>query len=66
MEPIRNKPKWKDWIATALLFVISLGLFMEGGARLSLSVGRLRHRILGYDSSSYRLQWIGLHRIHLE
>jgi hypothetical protein len=66
LKPIRNKPKWKDWIAQALLFVISLGLFMEGGTRLALWSGWLRHRILGYDNSSYRLQWIVLHRIHLE
>lgn len=39
---------------------------MEGGARLALSIGRIRDRITGFDNSSYRLQWIRLHRSHRE
>ncbi len=34
--------------------------------RLAMRSGWLRRQILGYDNSSYRLQWVVLHRIHLE
>jgi hypothetical protein len=62
----REKPKWKDWLAKAILFLVTLAVSAEGGARLVLSIHALRRRVTGFDDSSYRLQWIGLHRMHLE
>ncbi|HMD97579.1 MAG TPA: SGNH/GDSL hydrolase family protein [Terriglobia bacterium] len=64
IEPAPNKPKWRDWISKGLIFVLSLSLFMEGGARVALSIHPLRRRIVGYDNSSYRLQWIKIHQEH--
>jgi hypothetical protein len=58
--------KTLSWIPKVLLVFISLTIFMEGGARLALSVGPLRRRITGFDDSSYRLQWVKLHQIHQE
>jgi len=54
------------WVSKILLCVITLAVFMEGGSRLVLSISRLRQRVTGFDDSSYRLQWIRLHRIHQE
>ena len=54
------------WVSKILLCVITLAVFMEGGSRLVLSINRLRQRVTGFDDSSYRLQWIRLHRIHQE
>jgi hypothetical protein len=64
--PFSMKPKYGGWIAKSLIFLLSLAVFMEGGARLALSIGRIRNRITGFDNSSYRLQWIRLHRFHRE
>jgi hypothetical protein len=58
--------KTLSWIPKVLLVFISLTIFMEGGARLALSVGPLRRRITGFDDSSYRLRWVKLHQIHQE
>jgi len=66
VEPAAEKPERMVWIFKVLLFVVALVVFMEGGARLVLVIHPLRKRIAGYDNSSYRLQWIGLHKIHLE
>jgi len=55
-----------SWLSKLLLCVITLAAFMEGGSRLVLSINRLRQRVTGFDDSSYRLQWIRLHRIHQE
>lgn len=65
-EPVPKKPRRQSWIAETLLLVVSLFVFMEGGSRLALSTNPLRRRITGFDDSSYRLQWIRLHRIHQE
>lgn len=65
-ESATKKSNAAGWIPKVLLFVISLAIFMEGGARLTLSVGPLRRRITGFDDSSYRLQWIKLHQVHQE
>jgi GDSL-like lipase/acylhydrolase family protein len=65
-EPGTWKPKLRGWIAKALLFVITLLVFMEGGTRLVLSINPLRRRVAGFDDSSYRLQWVRLHREHRE
>ena len=66
IESAPNKPKWLGWMSKALLFIVSLLVFMEGGARIALSLNPLRRRITGFDDSSYRLQWVRLHRIHEE
>jgi hypothetical protein len=62
MKPVTSKSEWKNWIARFLILFLSLAVCMEGGARLALSIGRIRDRITGFDNSSYRLQWISLHR----
>lgn len=46
--------------------VITLGIGLEGGSRVILSVDRLRRRAIGIDDSSYRLQWIKLRKEHQE
>src|SRR5579864_6199611 len=61
MKPVTNRSKWEKWIARFLILFLSLAVSMEGGARLALSIGRIRNRITGLDNSSYRLQWIRLH-----
>jgi len=66
VERVAKRPTWIIWAFRVLLGLISLAIFMEGGARLVLSVHGLRRRVTGFDNSSYRLQWVGLHRIHLE
>ena len=65
-ESVVKKPNPLGWIPKVLIFALSLFIFMEGGARLALSVGPLRRRITGFDDPSYRLQWIKLHQIHQE
>jgi GDSL-like Lipase/Acylhydrolase family len=55
-----------SWIASVLLMIVTLGVCLEGGSRILLSVDRLRGRIAGIDDSSYRLQWIQLRGGHLE
>jgi len=62
MKPSGNKPARHGWVAKVLILVVSFLVFMECGARLVLSVGFLRRKITGIDDSSYRLQWIRLHR----
>jgi len=66
IETAKSKPKSGGWISKALLFVITLLVFMEGGTRLVLSINPLRRRVTGFDDSSYRLQWVRLHREHRE
>jgi hypothetical protein len=66
LEPTTTAHSRAKWIPKMLLFVLTLAIFMEGGARLVFSVNRLHRRIAGFDDSSYRLQWISLHRIHQE
>jgi hypothetical protein len=63
---VSKNPKQQGWISKALLFVVSLLVFMEGGSRMALSINPVRRRITSFDDSSYRLQWIRLHRIHEE
>ena len=65
-EPVTKTPNRGGWVSKFVLFVVSLAIFLEIAARLFLSVNPVRRRILGSDSSSYRLLWIGLHRLHLE
>ena len=64
--PIKGAMKGSSWIAKALLFILTLAICMEGGSRALLSVDRLRRRVTGFDDSSYRLQWVRLHRVHQE
>jgi len=66
IKPVTKKRKWRGWVSKVLILVISLFVFMEGGARLILSINPLRRRVTGIDDSSYRLQWIRLHREHQE
>lgn len=61
-----ENPKQSSWASKILLCVITLAIFIEGGSRVVLSINRLRQRVTGFDDSSYRLQWIRLHRIHQE
>jgi hypothetical protein len=65
-ESIPAKSKWQGWLSKALLFIVSLLVFMEGGARIALWINPVRRRITGFDDSSYRLQWVRLHQIHQE
>ncbi len=65
-QAVRETAKQSRWVSKLLLCVITLAVFMEGGSRLVLSINRLRQRVTGFDDSSYRLQWIRLHRIHQE
>jgi hypothetical protein len=64
--PVKESAKRASWIPKVLLFIITLAIFMEGSTRVVLSVNPLRRRVTGFDDSSYRLQWIQLHRIHQE
>jgi hypothetical protein len=64
--PVPKSSPWRSWIAKVLLLVLSLAFCLEFGTRIALSIGPLRRRMTGFDNSSYRLQWIGLHRIHRE
>lgn len=64
--PILKSTQWRSWIAKLLLLVFSLAFCLEFGTRVALSIGPVRRRMVGSDNSSYRLQWIGLHRIHRE
>jgi hypothetical protein len=66
VELVTRKWQWGGWLSKILLFLVSLAVFMEVGARVVLSHNRLRRQVTGFDNSSYRLQWIGLHRIHQE
>lgn len=66
IDPFPTKSKWQGRLSKALLFVISLLVFMECGARIALWINPVRRRITGFDDSSYRLQWIRLHRVHEE
>jgi hypothetical protein len=66
LQTVPETAKPSRWISKLLLCVITLAVFMEGGSRLVLSINRLRQRVTGFDDSSYRLQWIRLHRIHQE
>jgi hypothetical protein len=65
-QAVTEAPVRSSWVSKLLLCVITLAVFMEGGSRLVLSINRLRQRVTGFDDSSYRLQWIRLHRIHQE
>jgi hypothetical protein len=65
-QPAPATPARSSWVSKVLLCVITLAVFMEGGSRLVLSINHLRQRVTGFDDSSYRLQWIRLHRIHQE
>jgi hypothetical protein len=58
--PLTKKARWGDWIPKLLLFVVSLVIFMEAGARLFFSLRGLR--LLGDNDSSHRLYWIALQR----
>ena len=62
--PVQTKRS--SWIANLLLMLIVLGVCLEGGSRLVLSVNRLRKRAIGIDDSSYRLRWIKARSEHLE
>lgn len=64
--PARKSTPWRNWIAKVLLLAFSLAFCLEIGTRIALSIGPVRRRMTGFDNSSYRLQWIGLHRIHRE
>lgn len=64
--PVMEAARRPSWIPKALLFILTLAICMEGGTRAVLSVNRLRRQVTGFDDSSYRLQWIQLHRIHQE
>lgn len=64
--PVRRSTQWQSRIAKVLLLVFSFAFCMEFGTRIALSIGPVRRRMTGFDNSSYRLQWIGLHRIHRE
>jgi hypothetical protein len=66
LQAVPETAKPSHWVSKFLLCVITLAVFMEGGSRLVLSITRLRQRMTGFDDSSYRLQWIRLHRIHQE
>ncbi|HXM20924.1 MAG TPA: GDSL-type esterase/lipase family protein [Terriglobales bacterium] len=66
LAPARKSAKWRSWTAKVLLLVFSLTFCLEFGTRIALSIGPVRRRMTGFDNSSYRLQWIGLHRIHRE
>jgi hypothetical protein len=66
LRAVPETAKPSRWVSKFLLCVITLAVFMEGGSRLVLSITRLRQRVTGFDDSSYRLQWIRLHRIHQE
>jgi hypothetical protein len=66
LQAVPETAKPSRWVSKFLLCVITLAVFMEGGSRLVLSITRLRQRVTGFDDSSYRLQWIRLHRIHQE
>lgn len=57
---------WRNSTLKLTLSVLSLFLCMEGGGRILFSINRLHRFVSGYDNSSYRLQWIALHRIHAE
>jgi hypothetical protein len=63
---VPETPARSNWVAKILLCIITLAVFMEGGSRLLFSINHLRQRVTGFDDSSYRLQWIRLHRIHQE
>jgi hypothetical protein len=39
---------------------------MEGGARLIVSIDRLRQRAIGYDNASFRLEWVARHAYHTD
>jgi hypothetical protein len=64
--PAQKATQWRSWVAKVLLLVLSLACCLEFGTRVALSIGPVRRRMTGFDNSSYRLQWIGLHRMHLE
>jgi hypothetical protein len=66
LQAVPETAKPSRWVSKFLLCVITLAAFMEGGSRVVLSITRLRQRVTGFDDSSYRLQWIRLHRIHQE
>ena len=66
MKAVGNKPRWKGRLVNALVAVVALAIFMEGGFRLILSINALRQRALGFDSASWRLQWVKLHSYHAE
>jgi hypothetical protein len=66
VQAIQETAKPSRWVSKLLLCVITFAVFLEGGSRLVLSITRLRQRVTGFDDSSYRLQWIRLHRIHQE
>jgi hypothetical protein len=63
---VTKMPKQKKWISKVLILVISLLVFLEGGSRLVLSINPIRRRVVGIDDTSYRLQWVKLHRQHQE
>ncbi len=65
-ESATSGPGRHVWIGRILILFISLAVFLEGGARFALSHNRIRRLITGFDDSSYRLQWVGLHQQHLE
>ncbi len=64
--PVTTQLKWGPRILKSLIFAVCLFVLIEGEARLLFSIHRLRRFDTGYDNSSYRLQWIELHRLHLE
>src|ERR1700688_4600903 len=62
----RKSMQWHTWVAKVLLLIFSLAFCLDFGTRVALSIGPVRRRMTGFDNSSYRLQWIRLHRIHRE
>lgn len=64
--PALKSTQWRSWTAKVLLLIFSLAFCLECGTRVALLIGPVRRRMTGFDNSSYRLQWIRLHRIHRE
>src|SRR5580692_5469134 len=64
--PDRVQTRRNFWIIYVLLMLVTLGVCLEGGSRLILSVNRLRTRIAGVDDASFRLQWIRQRKDHRE